>query len=109
MQNGACLLPGIFRREVHVHGPGKAGLGGCVNKAGVVAGGYLHKARHDALIVHYHGFDGSGHNCQFGHEMVARHGNALAHEQFIARTAQPGHGNSRGSCLPGLLQHFRLA
>ena len=40
--------------------------------------------------------------------MVARHGDALTHEQFIAGTAQPCHSDAGCSVLLGKLDHFRI-
>ena len=105
----AGFFPCIFGMEIKMDGPGKAGLGCCVDKTGVVAASHLHKARHDALVVHHHNFHSAGHDCQLRHQVVACHGDALPHEQLITGTAQPGNSDACCSVLFGKLNHFRVA
>jgi hypothetical protein len=56
---------------------------------GVVATGDFAHGGHDALVVHDHHVHGPGGENQLGHQVVAGHGDAPAHEQFVARAADP--------------------
>jgi hypothetical protein len=63
----------------------------------VIAAGHLAQGRHDALVVHDHHVHGTGGEDQFGHEVIARHGDAPAHEQFVARAADPHQVDAGGA------------
>ncbi|KUG28792.1 hypothetical protein ASZ90_001344 [hydrocarbon metagenome] len=103
------LLPGVLYVEFHMRGAGELGLGRGGDDAAVVAPGHGDQAGHDALVVHHHDLHGPGDDGQFGHEVVSGHGDALAHEQFVARAAQPGQVDPGGPGGLGLGQKRRVA
>ena len=86
---------------------GKLGLVAGADHLGVVAGGHLAQGGHDALVVHNHHVHGAGGEDQLGHQMVAGHGDAPAHEQFVARAADAGQVDAGGALGFGQIQHFR--
>ena len=52
---------------------------------------------HDALYINYHRFHRTGEDGEFLVQKVAGGGNALAHQNFIGRAANPGQiGAARG-------------
>jgi len=83
-------LHGVFRVKFPVFHSRELCLVTGADHFRMVASGHGAKGGHDALIIHQHHVDGSGGENQFCHQMVARHGDAPAHEQLVPGAADPG-------------------
>ncbi|VTR69622.1 hypothetical protein DESC_760048 [Desulfosarcina cetonica] len=111
----------LHRRAYHVHGlflgvvgmeflvlhVGELGLVAGTDHLGMVAAAHLAHRRHDALVVDNHHVDDAGGEDQLGHQMVAGHGDAPAHEQFVARAANAHQVDPHGALAFGQVEQLR--
>ena len=89
-------------------GLGELGLVGGGEKEGVVAGGHVPQGGHDALVVHHHGLHRAGDQGQLLDQVVAGHGDALAHQHFVARAAQARQVDALGPQFLGPVEQLRV-
>ena len=102
------LALGVGVVELHMFRSGEPGLVRGGYKFSVIAVGHLDQTGHDALVVHQDKFHRPGDDGQLGHQMVAGHGNALAHQHLVARATKAGHVDAHGSDRLGLFLDLRI-
>ncbi len=78
------------------------------DELGVVTLGDIGQGLHFALHVHDHGIHRAGDDGQFLLQVVARHRNAVAHQDLVGGAAHPGQLDALGAFVLGILDHFRF-
>ena len=96
---GCTLAQAVLRVEADVLDAGEFSLVEGADHFGMKALCYLRQGWHDALVIDHHHLHGTCHQAQLLHQMVARHGDALAHQHLVARTAQPAKVDAVGAYL----------
>ena len=69
---------------------GKTGFVAGTDHLRMVAGGHGAERRHNTLVIHQHHFHRPRGEHQFRHQVIARHGDPMAHQKFIAGAADAG-------------------
>ncbi|OPZ76802.1 MAG: hypothetical protein BWY79_01448 [Actinobacteria bacterium ADurb.Bin444] len=85
----------------------EVGLVGGGDHLGVIALSHLAESGHNALIIDDHHLHGARGQHQLAHEVIAGHGDAVTHDQLIARAAQPCQIDAGGTHRLGELHHLR--
>ena len=78
------------------------------DELGVITFGNIGQGLHLALHVHHHGVHGAGDDGQFLLQVVARHRNAVAHQDLVGAAAHAGQLDALGALVLGILDHLRF-
>ena len=100
---GMMFIKGDVHGGPFDHGPVVRG-----DQLGVITFGNIGQGLHFALHVHHHGVHGAGDHGQFLLQVVARHRNAVAHQDFVGGAAHAGQLDALGALVLGILDHLRF-
>ncbi len=78
------------------------------DELGVITFGNIGQGLHFALHVHDHGVHGAGDHGQFLLQVVARHRNAVPHQDLVGAAAHAGQLDALGALVLGILDHLRF-